>query len=148
MRLSSGRADIDELAARGTATPDHVIRIKPFPLIINSKATEAEIGSALGFFKDRYRAYFERNEARASEPKTMLDPLPRVVLVRGVGIIGLGADARAARIAADLVEQTARIVLAAQAYGRFNPIGEADLFDMEYWSLEQAKLKKPVHAGT
>ena len=72
----------------------------------------------------------------------MLDPLPRGVLVPGVGIFGLGANEKAARIAGDLYEQTARIVNAAEDYKRFTPISEADLFDMEYWSLEQAKLRK------
>lgn len=143
IRTYVGRVDLEDLSARGTATPDHVIRIKPFPMIIAADASEANVRSALDGYKDHYRAYFERNAARAPEPKTILDPLPRVVLVRGVGIIGLGATSKAARIAADLVEQTARIVLAAEAYGRFTPIGEADLFDMEYWSLEQAKLKTP-----
>jgi rhamnose utilization protein RhaD (predicted bifunctional aldolase and dehydrogenase) len=75
----------------------------------------------------------------------MLDPLPRVVLVRGHGVAGIAKGTKAAAIAADLAEQTCRIVHAAERYGRFRPLEEADLFDMEYWSLEQAKLqvKKP-----
>jgi rhamnose utilization protein RhaD (predicted bifunctional aldolase and dehydrogenase) len=136
---------LDEVASRGTATPDHVIRIKPFPLILEASASAADMAAALDAYAERYTAYFERNAARASEPKTMLDPLPRVALVRGHGVAGIAKGTKAAAIAADLAEQTCRIVHAAERYGRFRPLEEADLFDMEYWSLEQAKLqvKKP-----
>lgn len=72
----------------------------------------------------------------------MLDAWPRMVLVKGAGMIGLGGNEKSARIAGDLGEQTARIVNAAEEIGTFAPINEADLFDMEYWSLEQAKLQK------
>ena len=133
--------NLDEVAHRGTATPDHVIRIKPFPLILDVTADASAISAALDAYAARYTAYFERNAARANEPKTMLDPLPRVVLVRGQGVAGIAKGAKAARIAADLAEQTCRIVHAAERYGTFHPLNEADLFDMEYWSLEQAKLQ-------
>lgn len=129
------------VSARGTATPDHVIRIKPFPLIAPADADVDALVALLEDFAQRYKAYFERNAPRAAEEKIMLDTLPRIVIVPGLGLFGMGSDAKAADIAADLGEQTARIVLAAEAYGRFSPISEPDLFDMEYWSLEQAKLK-------
>ncbi|MCX5512586.1 short-chain dehydrogenase [Kaistia algarum] len=141
IRRHAAKADAGEIVSRGTVTPDHVIRIKPFPLVIPAGATSAEIDQALAGYIERYTDYFERNAARASEPKTMLDAYPRAVLVLGEGVIGLGANAKAARIAADLLEQSARVMNSAEAYGRFKPISEADLFDMEYWSLEQAKLK-------
>ncbi|KFE33808.1 class II aldolase/adducin family protein [Thioclava atlantica] len=131
-----------ELAMRGTATPDHVIRIKPFPLLLEARDDAAEIERKLAEYADRYQAYFVRNAPHASEPKTMLDPAPRAVLVPGVGLFGVGVSEKAARIAGDLLEQTARIVNAAEEFGRFSPISENELFDMEYWSLEQAKLKK------
>lgn len=139
--LAYSRLDqLAEITGRGTATPDHVIRIKPFPLIAPVEAGAEALVAALEDYARRYAAYFERNAPQASEPKVMLDPLPRVVIVPGLGLFGLGSDVKAAAIAADLAEQTARIVLAAEAYGRFTPISERDLFDMEYWSLEQAKL--------
>ena len=71
----------------------------------------------------------------------MLDPLPRVALIPGLGLVGIGKSAKEATIAADLAEQGARVVLSAEALGRFTPLSESDLFEMEYWSLEQAKLK-------
>jgi rhamnose utilization protein RhaD (predicted bifunctional aldolase and dehydrogenase) len=133
--------NLAEISGRGTATPDHVIRIKPFPLIVPADAGVERAVALITEYGARYAAYFERNAPKASEPKIMLDALPRIVIAPGLGLYGVGSDAKAAAIAGDLAEQTARIVLAAEAYGRFSPISERDLFDMEYWSLEQAKLK-------
>lgn len=133
---------LEDIATRGTATPDHVIRIKPFPMIIDENANESTISAAIEDYQQKYSAYFNRNAPNASEPKVQLDPWPRIVLIRNVGLVGLGKDAKAAAIAGDLGEQTARIINAAEKIGRFQPINEADLFDMEYWSLEQAKLQK------
>jgi rhamnose utilization protein RhaD (predicted bifunctional aldolase and dehydrogenase) len=143
IREHASKPDVEAISLRGTVTPDHVIRIKPWPMIIESGAGEDEIESALAAYRDRYRAYFGRNATRASEPKRILDVYPRVVLVRGEGIYAIGAHAEAAKIGGDLCEQATRAINAAEAYGRFTPIGEADLFDMEYWSLEQAKLAAP-----
>ncbi len=134
--------NLEEISARGTATPDHVIRIKPRPIIGSEKFAKADWMKAVMDYADWYGAYFNRNAPHAEETKTMLDPLPRVALVQGLGIIGIGRNAKEAAIAADLAEQNARIILSAEAFGRFTPINERDLFDMEYWSLEQAKLKK------
>jgi rhamnose utilization protein RhaD (predicted bifunctional aldolase and dehydrogenase) len=142
LRRLLSRDDCAELVGRGTATPDHVIRIKPFPLILSAGAGRAEADAALDRYAAAYRAYFDRHAPRAAEPKTMLDPLPRAVLAPGEGIFGLGRTEKEARIVGDLWEQTARIVLAAETWGRYAPIPEADLFDMEYWSLEQAKLAR------
>ncbi|PZX09844.1 class II aldolase/adducin family protein [Celeribacter halophilus] len=142
IRTYLARENLEDLAQRGTATPDHVIRIKPFSMVLNAEDGAKEITRALSDFAARYKAYFDRNAPHASEEKIMLDPLPRSVLVRGVGLYGLGANEKAAKIAGDLMEQTTRIVNAAEDYKRFTPLAEADLFDMEYWSLEQAKLRK------
>src|SRR5260370_9005159 len=80
----------------------------------------------------------------------MLDPMPRVVLVPGVGLFGLGRSKKDARIAADLAEAAIATITDAEAVGRFEPLPESDLFDVEYWSLEQAKLgntREPPLAG-
>lgn len=145
IRAHAGKADVEEIGLRGTVTPDHVIRIKPWPMVIEADADAAAIDAALAAYAERYRAYFARNATRTSEPKQMLDVYPRVVLVRNKGVYALGASAKAAVIGGDLCEQATRAINAAEAYGRFTPIGEADLFDMEYWSLEQAKLKVGVN---
>ncbi|WP_333826361.1 class II aldolase/adducin family protein [Pararhodobacter sp.] len=133
--------DLAGVCTRGTVTPDHVIRIKPRPVLGDEKFGLEDWQRAVRGFADWYEAYFHRNAARATEGKTMLDPLPRVALIRGLGLVGIGKTAKEAGIAADLAEQGARVVLSAEALGRFTPLSEGDLFDMEYWSLEQAKLK-------
>jgi NAD(P)-dependent dehydrogenase (short-subunit alcohol dehydrogenase family) len=90
-------------------------------------------------YVDNYRAYFVRNAARANGA-AMHDPMPRVVLVPGLGLFGLGASAKDACIAADIAETAAEGIAGAEAIGRFTAISEGDMFDCEYWPLELAKL--------
>ena len=92
-----------------------------------------------------YAAYFSRHKARANGA-SMHDPLPRVVLVPGLGLFGLGACAKEARVAADVAEAAVEGITGAEAIGAFTSISEADTFDMEYWPLELAKLgqRKPL----
>lgn len=132
--------NLAEVTRRGTATPDHVIRIKPFPLICDSQDDAITIAQKIKSFAKDYKAYFDQNLHQASEPKTMLEPIPMLALVPGVGIYGIGLKPKDASVAADLMVQTTRIVVSAEKYGRFQPISQVDLFNMEYWSLEQAKL--------
>ena len=130
----------------GVATPDHTIRTKSWPMLLPAPAAgesgsfKSTVTDAVAAFAERYRYYFRRNAERHAEPKTELDPMPRVVLVPGVGLFGLGRTAADARIAADIAESTVDTVTDAEAIGRFESAGEADLFDVEYWSPEQAKL--------
>ncbi len=133
------RPDLDALSRRGVATPDHVIRIKNHPLWLDASAQD-DIAGAVADFVDRYRDYFERNAARADEPKTLLDPGPLLAWVEGLGLVGIGADARAARIAADLGCQNIRAMTLGEDAGGFRPLEPGRIFDMEYWALEQAKL--------
>ena len=143
-------ADLADYAQRGVVTPDHIIRTKNLPLIV--PAPEAgrlddfakAVQEAVADYAARYDAMFERQNARVGGVKTKLDASPRVVLVPGVGLFGLGATPKDAAIAADLAENAIRIITDAEAIGRYEPLGEADLFDVEYWSLEQAKLKGAV----
>lgn len=137
------RDDIEEISLRGTVTPDHVIRIKPWPMVIEAHDGLAALENALAAYDARYKAYFQRNAAGADETKTILDTYPRVIVVRGQGMLALGTNEKAARIGGDLCEQATRAINAAEDYGRFTPISENDLFNMEYWSLEQAKLTVP-----
>jgi rhamnose utilization protein RhaD (predicted bifunctional aldolase and dehydrogenase)/NAD(P)-dependent dehydrogenase (short-subunit alcohol dehydrogenase family) len=147
MEFAGGR-DLARYARAGVATPDHVIRTKPWPLILPApeagKAAEFAVAArkAVERYQIDYRAYFQRHNARAEPKKKPLDPMPRVVLVPGLGLWGLGASAKDARVAADIAETWISVVLDAEAGGRFQSIPEADIFDMEYWSLEQAKLGK------
>lgn len=142
----AGGAEVERYAQAGVITPDHVIRIKPRPLLLpapeagrlDAFATAAR--EAFARYAGAYRDYFARNDARAEPRKRPLDPVPRVVLVPGLGLFGLGASAREARIVADVAENAVATITAAESIGRFESISEADTFDVEYWSLEQAKL--------
>jgi rhamnose utilization protein RhaD (predicted bifunctional aldolase and dehydrogenase)/NAD(P)-dependent dehydrogenase (short-subunit alcohol dehydrogenase family) len=139
-------AELSRYSQAGVVTPDHTIRTKNWPLVVaapeSGKSLEFKRASqkAVSAFVENYKAYFTRNNARATHAKTMLDPQPRVALVPGVGLFGLGRSKIAARIAADLAEAAIETIADAEAIGRFESIPEADMFDMEYWSLEQAKL--------
>ena len=147
------RPDVADLALRGVATPDHVIRTKGFPLWLD-RATLAggkpAVDRAVAAYAARYIAYFTKQNARCGGAKTQLQPTPGLIWAQGIGIIGVGSNAAAARIAGDVGLQTIRVMTDAQAVGQFTPINAADMFDCEYWSLEQAKLGKgtppPSHA--
>ena len=129
----------------GVITPDHVIRTKPWPLIL--PAPEAD---KLDAFKDAaneaaqkfiadYTAYFEAHRTR-SPGAAMHDPAPRLALVPGLGLFGMGESARDAAIAADMAEAAVECITAAEQIGRYTPIGDAEMFDCEYWPPELAKL--------
>ena len=142
------RDGLKRYASAGPVTPDHVIRTKPKPLILpapDAGSLQSFAGSAkaaVARYAADYERYFTRNNERAGGIKTPLDPMPRVILVQGVGLFGLGASSGAAAVAADLAETTVRVISDAERLGKFRSISEADIFDMEYWSLEQAKLGK------
>ncbi len=145
---AAARPEIAALLAKGCATPDHVIRVKPWPLVTgelpagDAAALRAALSAALDEYAARYRAYFQRGkDARGTDP-IPLDPCPRVVLVPGLGVLAIGRSRKDADIAADIAEHTAAIALDAAAIGAYEPASELDLFDMEYWSLEQAKLTR------
>ena len=128
----AGRPDVAHLSQQGPATPDHVIRTKRVPLL----------GSDVNRYAADYRAYFERHAPRAREPKTMLDAAPRVVLNPNLGLCTAGRSAKDAAIVADLYLHTMDVIERATALGGYQALPERDIFDVEYWDLEQAKLRK------
>ena len=140
--------DLERCSQQGTVTPDHVIRTKPLPWIAPAPSSDdlsafAEAArAALARYQEEYGAYFDRNDARMGGGRTELDAVPRVVLVPGVGLFGVGRSAIAAAVAADLAEVNVRVIGAAERVGSYQCISEEDLFEVEYWSLEQAKLAK------
>ncbi len=144
--------DLERYSQVGVVTPDHTIRTKNWPVILPAPdaadvaAFRAGAAAAIEGFAARYHAYFARHNQRQDPPKVELDAIPRVVLVPGVGLFGAGASASAAKIAADIAESTVQTITDAEAIGQFQCASEADLFDMEYWSLEQAKLGKAKEA--
>jgi rhamnose utilization protein RhaD (predicted bifunctional aldolase and dehydrogenase)/NAD(P)-dependent dehydrogenase (short-subunit alcohol dehydrogenase family) len=135
------RADVEKLSQQGPATPDHVIRTKPF----------AMLGRDVAGYASRYRDYFERHAARAKEKKTMLDAAPRVALDPELGFAAAGRTPRDTAIAEELYDHTIDVILRAEALGGWRALEQRHTFDIEYWDLEQAKLRKagsaPLFAG-
>jgi rhamnose utilization protein RhaD (predicted bifunctional aldolase and dehydrogenase)/NAD(P)-dependent dehydrogenase (short-subunit alcohol dehydrogenase family) len=139
-----------QIAARGCITPDHSIRTKPFPAWLDgvgpdagelaTEELERRVTAGLDRFARQYAQYFASNSDRSPTPLTRLDLLPRVVAVPGLGIAGLGRTHAQAQIAADLYQHAVQVMTEAEAIGSYRPVTSADLFDVEYWSLEQAKL--------
>jgi len=132
----------------GTATPDHVIRTKQKPLLLNLQqwqdedALREEVASALETYYENYHHYFKTNKDAKGADKTELDPLPRVLLVAGLGLLTIGKTVKETKIAADIYQHTIDIIHKSFSVGDYAPLKSDDLFDMEYWSLEQAKLGK------
>ena len=141
-------AEVARYSQVGVVTPDHTIRTKNWPVVV--PAPEAgkleewavDVHAAVDAFVARYNRYFADNNAKSAVKKTALDPLPRVILVPGVGMFGIGASAKDAAIAADIAENAVQVITDAEAIGEYRSISEFDMFEVEYWSLEQAKLGK------
>ncbi len=129
------RDDIARIATQGPATPDHVIRTKRAPMI----------GRDVNGYVADYKRYFDlrgRDLQQADAPPlTMLDPAPRVVLDSEWGLLTLGRSAKDAAIAEEIYLHTINIVSDAEALGGWRALPASDIFDVEYWDLEQAKLK-------
>ncbi len=135
------RADLASVTQRGCVTPDHVIRTKRLPMI----------GRDVTAYADAYRTYIARQQERSERQIQPLDPAPRVVLDTELGLLTAGRTARSARIAGDIALQTLRVIDRAERLGGYQALGEDDLFAMEYWDLEQDKLRRegtpPQFAG-
>jgi rhamnose utilization protein RhaD (predicted bifunctional aldolase and dehydrogenase)/NAD(P)-dependent dehydrogenase (short-subunit alcohol dehydrogenase family) len=138
--------DLERLARAGVSTPDLVIRIKPMALLVEAPTAGdiegfgASVRRRVEEYVARYKDYFATNDARGTVRRTMLDPMPRLALVPGLGLFGFGRTLKDAKIASDVGEVWIEAATGAEAIGRFHPLGPGDLFDIEYWSLEQAKL--------
>ena len=132
------RSDVREITQQGPITPDHVIRTKRVPLL----------GRDVAAYAAAYRDYFARH---GSASLTMLDPAPRVVLDRELGLCTIGRTVRDARIAEDIYRHTMQVIARAVALGGWRALPEREIFEVEYWDLEQAKLRRsgppPMFAG-
>lgn len=133
-----------EICRFGAITPDHVIHTKNRAIYLGSLPEgENELRQAVSekvdLYKKEYHAYFQSHVQKRHAAVT-IDPCPRIFLVKGIGVISLGFNREAARIAADIAEHTFRVKIRADAVGGYIPIPESHIFDMEYWSLQQKKL--------
>ena len=132
----ANRDDIQSIATRGPLTPDHVIRTKRIPMI----------GRNIDKYKEEYVSYFESNEPSAKEKKRMLDPAPRVILDKEFGLCSIGRNMKEIGIISDIYEHTIQSILRAETLGGFQALPAKDIFDLEYWDLEQAKLLKNANS--
>jgi len=126
------RDDLAQISQQGPATPDHVIRTKRLPLL----------GRDLAGYVRAYHRYFERHAPQARNPVEMLDPAPRVLLDPQLGLQTLGRSAREAQIVADIYRHTMAIIQRAERLGGWRALPESAIFEVEYWELEQAKLRR------
>lgn len=126
------RSDVETVSQQGPLTPDHVIRTKRVPLV----------GRDVEAYAAQYRAYFDEYAPHAAYPLTMLDPAPRVILDPEFGMMTLGRNAAEAAIAADIYTHTLHVIEQGEALGGYQALPARDIFDVEYWDLEQAKLRK------
>ncbi len=124
--------ELARLSQQGPATPDHVIRTKRVPML----------GRDVAAYDEAYRNYFEEHAAHARTPVTMLDPAPRVILDPDLGMITVGKTAKEASINADIYTHTMQIIQRAERLGGWKALPARDIFDIEYWELEQAKLRR------
>jgi len=128
--------NVDSLATRGPITPDHVIRTKRTAAIFEP-AGEPE--AAVTAFAQHYHAYYRSNERPGL---TMLDPAPRWAVWKKRGTLAFGANLNETTIIQDIVQHTTRAIQIGEAFGGWQALPASDLFDLEYWVLEQAKLEK------
>ena len=131
----------------GTATPDHVIRTKPKPLILpppeagRLPAFTVAAKHAIAQYQRDYRDYLRTNARKKRRAIPAIDLMPRILLVPGVGLFGLGDTSADAEIAADIAEVNVETITNAERVGRFRGLDESRIFDIEFWALERAKLK-------
>jgi rhamnulose-1-phosphate aldolase/alcohol dehydrogenase len=141
-----GRAEHPRLAALGTSCPDHFLRTKVRPMVLDlpPDAPPGDVRARLrelhAAYREDYAAYYRRHAGPDSPPMRGADPA--IVLVPGVGMFSFGADKQTARVAAEFYLNAIRVMRGAEALSSYAPIDEAEKFRIEYWALEEAKLRR------
>ena len=133
----SSLATVDHCACQGPLTPDHVIRTKRIPVIIGDAPNQA-----IESFANDYKAYFDENNQKSGGNLTCLDPAPRWAVWPGHGLISFGQSHKQAGIVNDIIDHTINAIQQAEKLSRWHTLPPGDIFDVEYWELEQAKLAK------
>ena len=130
----ASQPNLREFASRGVLTPEHIIRTKRLPLIME----DTDLIGGLDAYVREYEEYFKKN----AKDEVMLNPAPNYMIIKDLAVVCFGKTREEAKIVYDIVEHTMLAVLRADKLGGYQSISEADSFAMEYWELEQAKLKK------
>jgi rhamnulose-1-phosphate aldolase/alcohol dehydrogenase len=134
------REKLAALVELGTSCPDHFLRTKIKPLVVDCTADLADLEARHDRYRTDYRAYYERHAGPGSPPMRGADPA--IILVPGVGMFSYGPDAQAARVAGEFYVNAINVMRGAEAVSTYAPIGEAEKFRIEYWALEEAKLRR------
>jgi rhamnulose-1-phosphate aldolase/alcohol dehydrogenase len=140
------REKLEPLAALGTSCPDHFLRTKVAPLVLDLPATApldeaiARLKELHAAYREDYRAYYERHATPDSPPMRGADPA--IVLVPGVGMFSFGANKQTARVAGEFYVNAINVMRGAEAVSTYAPIPESEKFRIEYWALEEAKLQR------
>jgi rhamnulose-1-phosphate aldolase/alcohol dehydrogenase len=140
------REKLGPLAALGTSCPDHFLRTKVRPLVLDIPADAplddavARLREVHAAYREDYRAYYERHATPDSPPMRGADPA--IVLVPGVGMFSFGANKQTARVAGEFYVNAINVMRGAEAVSRYAPIDESEKFRIEYWALEEAKLAR------
>ncbi len=129
----SSQKNLSTFATRGVLTPEHIIRTKRAPLILE----DDDIQSAVDRFIDEYQVYFNK----FAKDEICLNKAPNYAVIKGFGVVSFGKNEKEANIIKDIIQHTMKAVLRADKLGGYQSIGLKDSFEMEYWELEQAKLK-------
>jgi len=130
----ASKNDLEFFACRGVLTPEHIIRTKRVPLVLKDDNFE----EAIKKYEDDYIKYFKE----FSTDEICLNPSPNYAVIKDFGIVSFGKNEKEASIINDIIEHTMQAVLQADMLGGYKSIDKKDSFAMEYWELEQAKLKK------
>ncbi|MYV53070.1 bifunctional aldolase/short-chain dehydrogenase [Streptomyces sp. SID3212] len=140
------RAEHPRLAALGTSCPDHFLRTKIRPLVLDLPAAtpleqvKERLTALHTAYREEYRAYYERHATPASPPLRGADPA--IVLVPGVGMFSFGKDKQTARVAGEFYVNAINVMRGAESVSSYAPIEESEKFRIEYWELEEAKLRR------
>ena len=140
------RSKHPELTARGTSCPDHFLRTKVRPLVLDLPPSApvadaiARVRELHAAYREDYRAYYDRHADASSPPMRGADPA--IVLVPGVGMFSYGADKQTARVAGEFYINAINVMRGAEALSTYTPISEVEKFRIEYWELEEAKLRR------
>lgn len=132
LALHFSKQNVEKIATEGPLTPDHVIRTKRIPAILGD-----DFRADLAGFVKEYKEYFEANKT----DETLLNPAPNFAILKGNGTLSFGANAKEANIIKDINDHTYEAILKAEKLGGYKALSAKNIFEVEYWSLEQAKLK-------
>lgn len=134
------REKSDRLSSLGTSCPDHFLRTKIRPMVLSAEADAAAIETALAEFRSEYEQYY--NRCKQADSPAMRNPNPSVVLIPGVGMVSFGKNAQEAKVTGQFYRNAVRVMQGAETLTSYTALPEREAFNIEYWLLEEAKLKR------